>query len=57
MGFVGEGESHAPTIAMARRQYTANARKERSDMAIDVVTTAKMASGIEKDSSMKGVIA
>jgi hypothetical protein len=44
-------------IATARRQYTANARKERSDMAIDVVTTAKMASGTETNSSMIGVTA
>jgi hypothetical protein len=44
-------------MAMASRQYTANARKERSDIAMDVVTTAKMASGIEMDSNTKGVIA
>jgi hypothetical protein len=55
MGFGGEGESHAPTMATARRQYTANARKESSDMAADVVTTAKMASGMETNSSIRGV--
>jgi hypothetical protein len=44
-------------IAMARRQYTANARKESSDTAIDVVTTAKKASGTETDSRIKGVMA
>ena len=56
-GFEVDGENHAPTIAMARRQYTVNARKERSDTAMEVVTTAKMASGIETDSRIKGVTA
>jgi len=56
-GFEAEGDSHAPMIAMARRQYTVNARKERSDTAIEVVTMAKKASGMETESRIKGVTA